>query len=183
MFGEGAAPEGMPDLQALLHQASAMQERLLSAQHDLEEARVEGSSGGGLVHATVSGTGELIALTLDPSVCDPDDPATLADLVVAAVRNAVDNAHQQAGDAMGGLSAGFGGGLGADMGGLGGLLGGDGTGTTPLDAMTTPQPRPTHGVGFSSPHDDESASAPGSHDDEPADPRDGANSADSADDE
>lgn len=110
---EAAFAGGMPDLQALLQQASAMQERLVDAQHELEDARVEGSSGGGLVHATVTGTGELIGLTIDPSVCDPDDPETLADLVVAAVQNAVDTAHRQATDAMAGVSGGFGGDLGA----------------------------------------------------------------------
>ena len=125
---EGTAPDatpagGMPDLQALLQQASAMQKRLVAAQHELEEARVEGTSGGGLVHATVSGTGELIGLTLNPSVCDPDDPETLADLVVAAVQNAVDTAHRSAATAMGDLTGGFGGDLGA---GLGALAGDDG---------------------------------------------------------
>jgi len=113
----------MPDLQALLRQASAMQERLVAAQHELEEARVEGTSGGGLVHATVTGTGELIGLTLNPSVCDPDDPETLADLVVAAVQNAVDTAHRSAAATMGDLNGGFGGDLGA---GLGALAGDDG---------------------------------------------------------
>lgn len=106
---------GMPDLQALLQQASAMQERLVSAHEELEEARFEGTAGGGLVHATVTGTGELIGLTLDPSVCDPDDPETLGDLVVAAVRNAVDSAHQGAAAAMGDLSGGLSGVLGADL--------------------------------------------------------------------
>ncbi len=108
-------PGGMFDLQSLLQQASDMQERLVAAQQDLEEARFEGTSGGGLVHATVTGTGELIGLTLDPTVCDPDDPETLGDLVVAAVRNAVDTAHQSAAATMGDLSGGFGGALGADL--------------------------------------------------------------------
>lgn len=120
---EGPFSGGMPDLQALLQQASAMQERLVDAQHELEEARIEGTSGGGLVHATVTGTGELVGLTLDPSVCDPDDPETLADLVVAAAQNAVDTAHRRAADAMGGLAGGFGGDLGA---GFAALTGHDG---------------------------------------------------------
>ncbi len=122
-------PEGTPDLQALLQQASAMQERLVSAQHELEEARVEGSSGGGLVTATVTGTGELVGLTIDPSVCDPADTETLADLVVAAVQNAADNAQRNAASAMGDLTGGLEGALGGD---LGSALGGVG--------FTPPQP-------------------------------------------
>lgn len=114
----GLFPAGMPDMQGLLAQASAMQERLMAAQHELAGARVEGTAGGGLVHATVSGAGDLIALRISPEVCDPDDPDTLADLVVAAVHNATDNAHRQAAAAMGEATGGLGAGLGADFGAL-----------------------------------------------------------------
>lgn len=116
MFGEST-----PDLQSLLQQAAQMKERLVSAQQELEDARVEGSAGGGLVHATVTGTGELLSLRIDPSVCDPDDTETLADLVVAAVHNAVDNAKSSAADAMGDVTGGLGGSLGES---LQGMLGG-----------------------------------------------------------
>src|SRR5580765_2474136 len=98
-----------------------MQERLVSAQQELEDARVEGSAGGGLVHATVTGTGELVSLRIDPSACDPSDTETLADLVVAAVHAAADNARTSAAEAVGDLSA-FEGGLGGLEGGLGGGL-------------------------------------------------------------
>src|SRR3954449_13260874 len=81
-------PEGTPDLQALLERAAQMQERLATTQQELAEARVEGSAGGGLVHATVTGTGELVSLTIDPTACDPTDTETLADLIIAAVHNA-----------------------------------------------------------------------------------------------
>jgi nucleoid-associated protein EbfC len=137
---------GMPDLQALLHQASAMQERLVAAQHDLEEARFEGTSGGGLVHATVTGTGELIGLTLDPAVCDPDDPETLGDLVVAAVRNAVDSAQRSAAATMGEVSGGLGGALGADLTATLGLGSG---------GIADAGPRGGSGAGFVMPLDDE----------------------------
>lgn len=124
-------PGGLPDMQGILEQASAMQARLVATQHELAGARVEGTAGGGLVHATVTGTGELIALRIDPQVCDPDDPDTLADLVVAAVHNAADNAHRQAADTMGEATGGLGAGLGAD---LGSLLGGGGpTASSPHD--------------------------------------------------
>ncbi len=134
----------MPDLQSLLQQASAMQERLVAAQHELEDARFEGTSGAGLVHATVTGTGELIGLTLDPSVCDPDDPETLGELVVAAVRNAVDTAHRQAADAMGDLSGGFGEALGTDLSASLGLVAGAGA-----------VPRSAPGAGFATSYDDD----------------------------
>lgn len=111
-------PEGSPDMQSLLQQATAMQEQLLAAQEELSNARVEGSSGGGLVTATVSGTGDLVDLSIDARVCDPDDPETLADLVLAAVRDASENAQRKAAEQMSELTGGFGGET-SDLGKLG----------------------------------------------------------------
>lgn len=99
-------------MQAILQQAQKMQEQLISAQQQLADAEVEGSSGGGLVKATVSGSGELKALVIDPKAVDPDDVETLADLVVAAVRDAGSNAQKLAEQTMGPLAGGLGGGLG-----------------------------------------------------------------------
>lgn len=99
-------------MQAILQQAQKMQEQLISAQQQLADAEVEGSSGGGLVKATVSGSGELKALAIDPKAVDPDDVETLADLVVAAVRDAGSNAQKLAEQTMGPLAGGLGGGLG-----------------------------------------------------------------------
>ncbi len=72
----------------ILAQAQAMQAQMSAAQDKLNAAEVTGTSGGGLVTATVKGTGELVTLTIKPEVCDPTDTETLADLIVAAVRDA-----------------------------------------------------------------------------------------------
>ena len=113
-------PEGSPDMNSLLEQAAAMQQQLMAAQEDLANRQVEGSAGGGLVRATVTGTGDLVGLTIDPAACDPDDTETLADLVLAAVRDATSNAQQQAAAQMGQLTGGFGEGLsGLGLGGPG----------------------------------------------------------------
>jgi DNA-binding YbaB/EbfC family protein len=83
-------------------------QQLLSAQQELAKAEVTGSAGGGMVTATLTGDGELTKLAIDPSVVDPEDTETLSDLVVAAVRDARNNAQQLAADAMGPLAGGFG---------------------------------------------------------------------------
>jgi DNA-binding YbaB/EbfC family protein len=90
----------------------------MEAQANLESQEVEGSAGGGLVTALVSGTGELLSLTIKPQAVDPDDTETLADLVVAAVRDASENAKQVAASAMGPLAGGLGGGGMPDLGGM-----------------------------------------------------------------
>ena len=74
----------MPDLNALMQQAQAMQARMQQAQEKMAETTADGSSGGGLVKITLKGPSELIALTIDPSLLADNDAEILADLVMAA---------------------------------------------------------------------------------------------------
>ncbi|MGH3730692.1 MAG: YbaB/EbfC family nucleoid-associated protein [Micromonosporaceae bacterium] len=96
-------------MQELLQQAQKMQEQLANAQAELAEAEVTGAAGGGLVTATVTGAGELKSLDIDPSVVDPEDVETLADLIVAAVHNASAEARQLGEQKMGPIAGGLGG--------------------------------------------------------------------------
>ncbi|MBY8877509.1 YbaB/EbfC family nucleoid-associated protein [Actinacidiphila acidipaludis] len=104
-------PGGQPNMQELLQQAQKMQQDLAAAQQELAEAEVEGSAGGGLVKATVTGAGELRALVIDPKAVDPDDTETLADLVVAAVHSANAAAAQLQQAKLGPLTQALGGGM------------------------------------------------------------------------
>jgi DNA-binding protein YbaB len=75
----------------------------------------ESAAAGGLVVATVSGSGEVTGLKIDPKLADPVDTETLADAVVAAIRAANAAAEQIRADRMGPLESGLtqlGGGLG-----------------------------------------------------------------------
>ena len=114
-------------MQELLQQAQAMQEQLFSAQRELAEAEVKGTAGGGLVTATVNGQGEVTGLSIDPKTIDADDPSdtaeTIADLVLAAIRDAGREAQRLQQEKMGPLAEGLGGG-----GGIPGLGGGEGAG-------------------------------------------------------
>lgn len=87
-------PGGPMDMQQMLQQAQKLQQQMLDAQDELGRTHVEGTAGGGLVTATVTGTGELVGLQIRPEAIDPDDPETLADLVLAAVRDATTNAAE-----------------------------------------------------------------------------------------
>ncbi len=116
-------PGGQPNIQQMLQQAQRMQEQFVSLQRELAETEVDGTSGGGLVTATVNGQCELIKLVIDPAAIDADDPAdsaeTIADLVVAAIHNAGEEAQKIQETKMGPLTEGLGG-LGGGMpGGLG----------------------------------------------------------------
>jgi DNA-binding YbaB/EbfC family protein len=109
-------PGGQPDMAQLLKQAQEMQQQLVAAQEELARAEVTGSAGGGLVSATLTGSGELTALTISPAAVDPDDVETLQDLVVAAVRDARRAADELAARTMGPLAGGLGGGAGGGLG-------------------------------------------------------------------
>jgi DNA-binding YbaB/EbfC family protein len=76
----------------LAKMAQKMQADMARAQQELEELRVEGSAGGGVVKAVVTGKLDIVSVTVDPEVVDPDDLEDLQDLVVAAVADAQTNA-------------------------------------------------------------------------------------------
>ena len=103
-----------PDMRQLMAQAQKMQEQLAAAQQQLATRTFEGSAGGGMVVAKVTGGQELVEVVIAPEVVDPDDLEMLQDLVVAAVRQAMEVASAAASEQLGGLTG--------DL-GLGGLLG------------------------------------------------------------
>ncbi len=95
-----------------MRQAQKMQEELMAAQSALAAETFEGSAGGGMVKAVVSGQNELLRVEISPEVIDPDDTEMLGDLVVAAVNSAMGAAAAAAQDRLGGLTGGL------DLGGL-----------------------------------------------------------------
>jgi DNA-binding protein YbaB len=99
-----------------MQQIFAAAQQALSAQQELANSEITGTAGGGAVRAVVSGVGQLLDVTIDPSVIDPADPAetaaTIADLVLAAVRDAWDSAVDLQQRQLGALGGGLGGGLG-----------------------------------------------------------------------
>ena len=101
-------PGGQPDMQQLLKQAQQMQRDLTAAQDELAAEEIEGSAGGGLVTATVTGAGDLVSVRINPSVVDPDDVETLQDLIVAAVRDANSAVSELQAQKMGPLAGGMG---------------------------------------------------------------------------
>ena len=92
----------------MMKQVKKMQQDLERAQDELAEARIEASSGGGMVKAVVSGMGEFISIKIDPQVVDPDDVEMLEDLVTTAVHEAMSKAEETKAErlqqATGGLS-------------------------------------------------------------------------------
>lgn len=80
---------GMGNIQQLMQQAQRMQQQMAQKQAELAEKTVTAQSGGGMVTATVNGAHELLELSIDPDVIDPEDKEMLEDMVVAAVNQAM----------------------------------------------------------------------------------------------
>jgi DNA-binding YbaB/EbfC family protein len=101
------------DMNKMLQQVQQMQAQMAQAQEELAKERVQASAGGGMVTVTASGSGEIVEVKISPEAIDPDDPELLADMILAAVNEALRSAQSLAESKLGGAA-----GLG-DLGSLG----------------------------------------------------------------
>ena len=92
------------DMNKMLQEAQRMQAELAKAQEEAASEVVEASAGGGMVTVKANGAGEVVSITIDPRAIDPDDPELLADLVLAAVNEALRSAQSLAQSKLGGMS-------------------------------------------------------------------------------
>lgn len=93
--------------QQMMRQLQKMQADMARAQEELAASEVTGTAGGGMVTATMSGSGELKAVKIDPQAVDPDDVELLEDMVVAAVAEAKKSADALQQQLMGGVTQGI----------------------------------------------------------------------------
>jgi nucleoid-associated protein EbfC len=91
----------------LARMAQQMQADMARVDQELRDLHVEGSAGGGVVKAVVTGKQEIVSVTIDPGVVDPDDVDMLQDLVVAAVGDALANARKTAEEKLARVTGGF----------------------------------------------------------------------------
>jgi DNA-binding YbaB/EbfC family protein len=96
------------DMNKLLQQAQQMQAQVARIQEELKTETVEASAGGGAVTVKATGALEIVEVRFAPEAIDPDEPELLADMVLAAVNEAIRAAEalaqQKLGPTMGGLS-------------------------------------------------------------------------------
>lgn len=92
------------NIQKLMKQAQQMQEKLLREQGDLV---VEASVGGGMVSVKMNGHKQLLAVTIDSEVLDPEDPSMTSDLVLAAVNEAGRMVDEKLQEKLGGMAGGM----------------------------------------------------------------------------
>ena len=105
-------PEDAPDMSALLAQAQRMQQQLMEAQETARQHRGARPGRGWAVQVTVRGSGEVVAVSIDPKVVDPSDVETLQDLIVGALADAAKQTTILAQNKLGPLAGGMGDALG-----------------------------------------------------------------------
>ncbi|HDG98039.1 MAG TPA: YbaB/EbfC family nucleoid-associated protein [Desulfobacterales bacterium] len=88
----------------ILKQAQQFQARMAKLQEELGEKTVEASAGGGMVTVVVNGRQELVSITIDPEVVDPQDTEMLQDLILAAVNEGLTRAREMVNEEMGKLT-------------------------------------------------------------------------------
>ena len=95
---------GMANLQRMAQQ---MQQEMARVQDELGRSTIDGSAGGGVVRATVTGKQELVSVTIDPTAVDPADVEMLQDLVVAAVNDALAGSRRLAEEKLSAVTGGL----------------------------------------------------------------------------
>ena len=78
----------MRNMAGMMKKVQDMQARLENLQTELDAQHFSASAGNDYVTATVTGSGALHAIKIDPHVIDPDDQEMLEDLICLATRNA-----------------------------------------------------------------------------------------------
>ena len=91
----------------MIRQAQQLQQQMVKLQEELENATIEGTSGGGVVTVVVSGKMKIESLTIDPEVVSAEDVEMLQDLVQAAVNEGLEKAQEMASSRMGALTGGL----------------------------------------------------------------------------
>jgi DNA-binding YbaB/EbfC family protein len=95
------------DMNKMMEQVQQMQAQMQQAQEDLKNETVQATAGGGMVTVTATGAGEIKEIVIDPKAIDPDDPEMLADMVTAAVNEALRSSQSlvesKLGPALGGM--------------------------------------------------------------------------------
>jgi DNA-binding YbaB/EbfC family protein len=95
------------DMNKMMQQVQEMQAQMAQAQQELASETVEASAGGGMVAVKATGALEITEIRIAPEAIDPDDPELLADMVLAAVNEALRSAQSLAESKLGGALGGM----------------------------------------------------------------------------
>lgn len=94
-------------LNGMMKQVQKMQKKMTQLQEELEQKRVEGSAGGGMVTVVANGRQDILELKIHPDVVNPQEVELLEDLVLAAIHQAQQRAQEMMNSEMGQITGGI----------------------------------------------------------------------------
>ena len=94
-------------MKEMMRQAQLLQKKMAKLQEELAAKEIEASVGGGMVKAIANGKPEIVSVTIEKEVVDPEDVEMLQDLVVSAVNEALTRAKEMSDAEMGRLTGGL----------------------------------------------------------------------------
>ena len=96
-----------PNIKEMMRQAQRLQAKMAKVQEELATREIEASVGGGMVKAVANGKPEIVSISIEKEVVDPEDVEMLQDLVVAAVNEALNRAKEMVNGEMAKLTGGL----------------------------------------------------------------------------
>ncbi len=96
-----------PNMKEMMRQAQLLQKKMARLQEELAAKEIEASVGGGMVRAVANGKPEIVSISIEKEVVDPDDVEMLQDLVVSAVNEALSRAKEMSDAEMGKITGGL----------------------------------------------------------------------------
>ncbi len=79
----------MKNMANMMKQAQKLQTKMMRLQEEMADKTVESASGGGMVKVVANGRQQIVSVSIEKEVVDPDDVDMLQDLVLAAVNDAL----------------------------------------------------------------------------------------------
>ena len=93
-------------MSGMMKQVQKMQKKMMELQGELEQERVEGTAGGGMITVVANGRQDILEIKIQPDVVNPDDVEMLEDLILAAIHQAQQKAQEMMDKEMGQITGG-----------------------------------------------------------------------------
>ena len=91
----------------MMKQAQKLQAKMMKMQEELGDKTTEAASGGGMVKAVANGKNQIVSITIEKEVVDPEDIEMLQDLIMAAINDALVKSQEMVSQEMGKLTGGL----------------------------------------------------------------------------
>lgn len=95
------------DMNKMMKQAQQMQAKLATLQNELAEREVEASAGGGMIKVKVNGKQQVLSVSINKECVDPNDVATLEELVLTAMNQGIKASQDMVQQAMSKVTGGM----------------------------------------------------------------------------